>query len=215
MSVNEGHLLTPVLGEHYNGMKYYRARPLAAPPEVKAWPFGSYSDRAATLSEFVSGDAPTKQETANCEMALRCENFELSMTGMGHVWTAPPWQELSDLLQHWSGAVMCPACLCCGETAGHNALRARCHRICADYGLQRVSRVAQVATDLWKCHDDDVLVERDEEHRERKQCQDRRVPFPANVAFNNSASPWGTMDTHRAASSSPCAADESNRSACN
>src|SRR5262249_31458071 len=29
---------------------------------------------------------------------------------LGHVWTAPPWQELSELLQHWSGAVMCPAC---------------------------------------------------------------------------------------------------------
>ncbi|MFZ0147393.1 MAG: hypothetical protein WBG18_12335 [Xanthobacteraceae bacterium] len=27
------------------------------------------------------------------------------------------------LLQHWSGAVMCPACLCGGEAAGHNALR--------------------------------------------------------------------------------------------
>jgi hypothetical protein len=27
----------------------------------------------------------------------------------GHVWTAP-WQELSDVLQHWSGAVTCPAC---------------------------------------------------------------------------------------------------------
>jgi hypothetical protein len=27
---------------------------------------------------------------------------------MGHVWTAP-WQELSDVLQHWSGAVTCPA----------------------------------------------------------------------------------------------------------
>jgi hypothetical protein len=65
-------------------MKYYRARPLAAPPEVKAGAFGSYSDRAATLSTFISGDPPTKQETANCEMGLRCENFELSMTGMGH-----------------------------------------------------------------------------------------------------------------------------------
>jgi hypothetical protein len=31
------------------------------------------------------------------------------MTAMGHVWTAP-WQELSDVLQHWSGAVTCPAC---------------------------------------------------------------------------------------------------------
>ena len=29
--------------------------------------------------------------------------------GLGHVWTAP-WQELSDVLQHWSGAVTCPAC---------------------------------------------------------------------------------------------------------
>src|SRR5262249_29964324 len=45
------------------------------------------------------------------------------MSAMGHVWTAPPWQELSELLQHWSGAVMCPACLCGGEAAGHNALR--------------------------------------------------------------------------------------------
>src|SRR5262245_22171413 len=87
---------------------------------------------------------------------------------------------------------------------------ARCHRICADYGLQRVGGVAQVTTDLGKCHDDDVLVERDEEHRERKQCQDRRVPFPANVVFNSSASPRGTIDTHGAAPSSRCAADGSN-----
>jgi hypothetical protein len=42
---------------------------------------------------------------------------------LGHVWTAPPWQELSDWLQHWSGAVMCPACLCGDKAAGHNALR--------------------------------------------------------------------------------------------
>jgi hypothetical protein len=35
----------------------------------------------------------------------------------GHVWTAP-WQGLSDVfLQHWSGAVTCPACWCgkCGR----------------------------------------------------------------------------------------------------
>jgi hypothetical protein len=37
--------------------------------------------------------------------------------------TAPPWQGLSELLQHWSGAVMCPACLCGSEAAGPNALR--------------------------------------------------------------------------------------------
>src|SRR5436305_12652612 len=45
------------------------------------------------------------------------------MSALGHVWTAPPWRELSELLQHWSGAVMCPACLCGREAAGHNALR--------------------------------------------------------------------------------------------
>ena len=42
---------------------------------------------------------------------------------LGHVWTAP-WQELSDVLQHWSGAVTCPACLCGTDmAAGPNALR--------------------------------------------------------------------------------------------
>jgi len=41
----------------------------------------------------------------------------------GSIPLAPPWQELSELLQHWSGAVMCPACLCGREAAGHNALR--------------------------------------------------------------------------------------------
>ena len=32
------------------------------------------------------------------------------MAALGHVWTAP-WQYFLTLLQHWSGAVMCPACL--------------------------------------------------------------------------------------------------------
>src|SRR5262249_54792916 len=59
--------------------------------------------------------ASVRQEIA----ALRDFNRALSVL----VWTAPPWQELSELLQHWSGAVMCPACLCGGEAAGHNALR--------------------------------------------------------------------------------------------
>src|SRR5205823_14095440 len=45
------------------------------------------------------------------------------MSALGHVWTALPWQELSELLQHWSGAVICRACLCGGEAAGHNAMR--------------------------------------------------------------------------------------------
>jgi hypothetical protein len=30
-------------------------------------------------------------------------------SALGHVWTAP-WQELSDVLQHWSGAVTRRAC---------------------------------------------------------------------------------------------------------
>jgi len=38
----------------------------------------------------------------------RCDH---DMSPLGHVWTAP-WQELSDVLQHWSGAVTCPACWC-------------------------------------------------------------------------------------------------------
>src|SRR5262245_62989994 len=54
---------------------------------------------------------------------MHCSKNRALMSGLGHVWTAPPWQELSELLQHWSGAVMCPACLCGGEAAGHNALR--------------------------------------------------------------------------------------------
>src|SRR5262249_41976237 len=36
-----------------------------------------------------------------------------TMSALGHVWTAP-WQEFLTLLQHWSGAVTCPACLCGG-----------------------------------------------------------------------------------------------------
>ena len=55
--------------------------------------------------------------------SLRCGISIPPMSALGHVWTAPPWQELSELLQHWSGAVMCPACLCDGEAAGHNAMR--------------------------------------------------------------------------------------------
>ena len=31
------------------------------------------------------------------------------MGEVSHVWTAP-WQELLTFVQHWSGAVTCPAC---------------------------------------------------------------------------------------------------------
>src|SRR5262245_37350839 len=42
---------------------------------------------------------------------LRRLGVPSAMTALGRVWTAP-WQELSDVLQHWSGAVTCPACWC-------------------------------------------------------------------------------------------------------
>jgi hypothetical protein len=38
-----------------------------------------------------------------------CGAKPIATAALGHVWTAP-WQELSDVLQHWSGAVTCPAC---------------------------------------------------------------------------------------------------------
>jgi hypothetical protein len=38
--------------------------------------------------------------------ALLCNGDAQIMSEVGHVWTAP-WQELSDVLQHWSGAVTC------------------------------------------------------------------------------------------------------------
>ena len=44
---------------------------------------------------------------------VRVGNVGSQMSALGHVWTAP-WQELSDVLQHWSGAVTCPACWCGG-----------------------------------------------------------------------------------------------------
>jgi hypothetical protein len=36
--------------------------------------------------------------------------WRLAPSALGHVWTAP-WQGLSDVLQHWSGAVTCPGLL--------------------------------------------------------------------------------------------------------
>src|SRR6516164_3554752 len=64
-----------------------------------------------------------KYSRSSCVNGVHCSKSGPLISAMGHVWTAPPWQELSELLQHWSGAVMCPACLCGGEAAGHNALR--------------------------------------------------------------------------------------------
>ena len=48
------------------------------------------------------------------------------------------------------------------------------HGVGADHRLQRLRRVAQVPPDLRQRHDDDVLIERDDQHRERQQRQRRR-----------------------------------------
>ena len=52
-------------------------------------------------------------DTCGCRLIatpgfLTCAG-EQPRSALGHVWTAP-WQELFDALQHWSGAVTCPAC---------------------------------------------------------------------------------------------------------
>jgi hypothetical protein len=42
---------------------------------------------------------------------------------MGHVWTAPSWQELSSRLQHWSVQPCVRPLSAAHRAAGHNALR--------------------------------------------------------------------------------------------
>src|SRR5687767_10656910 len=46
-----------------------------------------------------------------------------SMSALGHVWTAPGWQELSSRLQHWSVQPCVRPLDAVHMTAGHNALR--------------------------------------------------------------------------------------------
>ena len=54
-------------------------------------------------------------------------HFRLATRGrsiqMGHVWTAPSWQELSSRLQHWSVQPCVRPFDAAHMTAGHNALR--------------------------------------------------------------------------------------------
>ena len=45
------------------------------------------------------------------------------VSAMGHVWTAPSWQELSSRLQHWSVQPCVRPLDAVHMTAGHNALR--------------------------------------------------------------------------------------------
>ena len=48
------------------------------------------------------------------------------------------------------------------------------HGVRADHRLQRLRRIAQLPPDLRQRHDHDVLIERDDQHRERQQRQRRR-----------------------------------------
>jgi hypothetical protein len=50
-----------------------------------------------------------------CQIAICFVMVGRLMSALGHVWTAPPWQELSELLQHWSGGV------CAAESAAFAA----------------------------------------------------------------------------------------------
>ena len=52
----------------------------------------------------------------------------------------------------------------------------------ADHRLKRLGRVAQVARDVGQRHHDDVLVQRDDQHRERQQRERRRLTVPAEIA---------------------------------
>src|SRR5262249_48623743 len=56
-------------------------------------------------------DARTRSELGPLHLGKPTSVNRNAMSATGHVWTAP-WQELSDGLQHWSGAVTCPACWC-------------------------------------------------------------------------------------------------------
>lgn len=71
------------------------------------------------------------------------------------------------------------------------------HRIRADDQLQRLRRIAQRAANLRQRHDDDVLIERDDQHRERQQRQRRRFPRP----IDRRSSAW-CVDERRARRSS-------------
>jgi hypothetical protein len=52
------------------------------------------------------------------------------------------------------------------------------HRVGADHRLQCVGRVAQVASDVGQRHHHDVLIERDDQHREGEQRQRRALAWP-------------------------------------
>ena len=48
---------------------------------------------------------------------------QVPMSALGHAWTAPPWQELSDLAAALVGCGHVSGLVVRREAAGHNALR--------------------------------------------------------------------------------------------
>jgi hypothetical protein len=77
---------------------------------------------------LASGDKLIRIKTVPAYKKLACTFIDL---GRNLSARSPLWvmcgrrlgKNFLTLLQHWSGAVMCPACLCGGEAAGHDALR--------------------------------------------------------------------------------------------
>src|SRR6516164_8370723 len=86
------------------------------------------ADPAHRVARVASGHAaapPRNVMNSRRLMGLtpKAKDRGLSIAGLECQWGALQQKWLLTLLQHWSGAVMCPACLCGGEAAGHNALR--------------------------------------------------------------------------------------------
>src|SRR5262249_30326533 len=69
----------------------------------------------------------TSSDVKNCFMSAMLRKRRLavkaSSVAMGHVWTAPGWQELSSRLQQWSEQPCVRPVSAVHVTAGHNALR--------------------------------------------------------------------------------------------
>lgn len=61
----------------------------------------------------------------SCPLYLRKQTcaVHLGMSALGHVWTAPGWQELSSRCSHWSVRPCVRPVSAVLMTAGHNALR--------------------------------------------------------------------------------------------
>ena len=58
----------------------------------------------ALLFDFINGmhDAANSIATIVSTRVLRPQSLGFAMSALGHVWTAPSWQELSSRKQHWS-----------------------------------------------------------------------------------------------------------------